>query len=67
MQTPHVWVATWVARIALVMMTIPNASLVNVQKIDYHNVKFVQLPDSRSWDYTWSTKGPSHLQTKIGS
>jgi hypothetical protein len=52
------------------LVTVPNIYFINVQKIDYHNAQFVQLPNSRSWDQTWSTMGLSRLrgfQIEIGS
>jgi hypothetical protein len=38
-QTPYVWVVTRVARIASMLVMVPNIYLVNVQKVDYHNTQ----------------------------
>jgi hypothetical protein len=52
------------------LVTVPNVSFINVQKLNYHNAQIVQLPNSRSWDQTLSIMGLSRLhgvQTEIGS
>jgi hypothetical protein len=38
-QTPYVCVVTRVARIASMLVMVPNIYPVNVQKVDYHNTQ----------------------------
>jgi hypothetical protein len=52
------------------LVTVPNASSINIQKVYYHNAQLARLLDSRPGDQAWSTKGPSRfhgVQIKIHS